>query len=93
MEFLKCDANGCAHIETHPKLTSEMVGTSCPKCGADLLTQKDFDDFVKFTIPVVNLSRAIGLTVPIDEGSGGTTVRFGNHNGTFYISPTTEGGE
>ena len=87
MEYLKCDADGCDHIELHPKLTADLVGRLCPKCGADLLTQKDYDDFCGVTRPIVELTRAIGLTAPTDDPNGGGLVKIGNHGGTFYITP------
>ena len=44
MNYLVCDAEGCDYKGDHGELRQELVGTPCPKCGADLLTQRDFED-------------------------------------------------
>jgi uncharacterized C2H2 Zn-finger protein len=39
---LHCDA--CGHDMPGPvAFTSDLIGTPCPKCGADMLTRKDYD--------------------------------------------------
>lgn len=70
---LFCDAPGCGHEEPvpEPKTLEEMlalVGTPCPKCGANLLTEEDARDFapVKEALDGLNdimntLARAAGL--------------------------------
>ncbi|WPZ28209.1 hypothetical protein T8A63_11105 [Sulfitobacter sp. OXR-159] len=42
-EVLNCDAGGCGHVEHVGTITPEHVGAACPKCGANLLTQKDWE--------------------------------------------------
>ena len=44
-EYLKCDQNECSHIETHEKLTDDMVNKACPLCGSNLLTQEDWKQY------------------------------------------------
>lgn len=39
---LKCDAPSCDYEDTEARLTVELVGKPCPKCGANLLTEEDF---------------------------------------------------
>ena len=41
--FLKCDEKGCVHQEYHAEIAPEQIGKPCPRCGASLLTQEDFD--------------------------------------------------
>ena len=41
---LKCDAAGCDHVESPEEYTAALVGKTCPKCGAVILTQEDYDD-------------------------------------------------
>mgnify|MGYP003653020939 CR=1 FL=1 len=41
-EVLNCDAAGCGHIEQVGKITADMVGLACPRCGSDLLTEADW---------------------------------------------------
>jgi hypothetical protein len=43
-EFLKCDTPTCDHFEMCP-ITASNVGKACPKCGANLLTERDFIQF------------------------------------------------
>ena len=87
-DFLKCDAVGCDHISLVGKITEEMVNMSCPKCGHNLLTQADFDDFVRVTRPMLEAARSLGLITQTNAPvEGGTFVRIGNHNGTFTMTP------
>jgi hypothetical protein len=39
---LKCDAEGCGHVEAVGVVTEAHVGKPCPRCGANLLTRKDW---------------------------------------------------
>lgn len=41
-EVLKCDADGCDHVEAVGTITQAMVDMACPKCGANLLTMEDW---------------------------------------------------
>lgn len=43
MHFLKCDADGCDHVEETEGLHASQIGRPCPKCGASLLTKEDYD--------------------------------------------------
>ena len=42
---LQCDVNGCDYIDTTINADDykDLIGTPCPKCGASLLTQADYD--------------------------------------------------
>lgn len=40
--FLKCDAEGCDHVEPVAEIRKDDIGKPCPKCGANLLTEEDF---------------------------------------------------
>lgn len=39
---LCCDTDGCGHEDPAEKLTADLIGKPCPKCGASLLTAEDF---------------------------------------------------
>lgn len=40
---LKCDAPGCGHVEQVAEMTADLIGKPCPSCGANLLTQEDYE--------------------------------------------------
>src|SRR5262245_33274952 len=41
---LHCDTPGCGYIMPEPAVWSaDLIGAPCPKCGASLLTQSDYD--------------------------------------------------
>lgn len=41
---IKCDAKGCDYIiPIEIKDTKSYMGKPCPKCGADLLTEEDYE--------------------------------------------------
>jgi HPt (histidine-containing phosphotransfer) domain-containing protein len=51
MGYIQCDNPGCGY-ESPTETTSlehlkEQIGTPCPKCGSNLLTQEDYDDTAK----------------------------------------------
>lgn len=48
-EVLNCDAQGCDHVEPVGKITADMVGVPCPKCGANLLTEDDWRNWQPFS--------------------------------------------
>lgn len=52
-EFLKCDHEGCSHVEMCGPFTQEMVGKPCPVCGSSLLTQEDFDGWQRHVAPLI----------------------------------------
>lgn len=87
--FLKCDAEGCSHIEDVEGLTQEMVGRPCPKCGESLLTQEDFDGSVEVfqlfeTLKgAVEMLKGAGLASDKVEDLSGevVTLRYHYHDG------------
>jgi hypothetical protein len=63
-EFLKCDAEGCDHREDVNQITADMVGKPCPKCGANLLTQEDWDVYDASFRPLMEAMEKAGLSRP-----------------------------
>lgn len=63
--FLKCDADGCDHHETVPEISRDLIDKPCAKCGANLLTEADFEAFTSQVMPVVDMAMALGLLQPI----------------------------
>jgi len=89
-EFLKCDATGCDHLETVESITGDMVGKPCPKCGANLLTQNDWDHYERVFRPYVDTLTELGLIQGAKPGDAGV-MRVGFHEGeyTFRLPVST----
>ena len=84
-EFLKCDADGCDHVESVTEITEAMVGMPCPKCGASLLTQSDWDAWRLVFRPGIDLARDLGLmTTDVEPGTPGA-VRVHYHDGELNV--------
>lgn len=98
--YLKCDAEGCDHIETVKELTEAQIDTPCPKCGANLLTREDYEQ----SASVMNLMNAMekaGLCVALPDDykvgdpppEGATLINVRHHKGETVITtkcPTQE---
>lgn len=84
--FLKCDAPGCDHLETHGSLCESMVGKPCPKCGANLLTADDYAAWLAF-LPQYEAMKAAGilLDAPADTPRE-QCVTFRHHDGRMHVS-------
>jgi len=86
--FLKCDAESCDHIETVPAISREFIGMPCPKCGANLLTDKDCEDWLAAIQPGIDVMKAVGLFVDgTPEGQPVNRVRVHLHDCTMTVSP------
>lgn len=85
--FLKCDALGCDHVGEVPAITRELIGTPCPKCGANLLTEADADQWLAQVEPLLAFLKPLGLItdgafdVPADQ-----RVEFHLHEAKLTIS-------
>lgn len=75
-EFLKCDAAYCDHVEEVPEITEGMVGKPCPLCGANLLTQEDWDQW-KVMVAMVRAVQSFAPTA--DDDSDKVMMRVGLH--------------
>ena len=60
IKYLQCDAEGCGHIESIDSLTREMIGKPCPLCGADMLTEDDYQAGLKIE-GMMDLMVSLGL--------------------------------
>lgn len=65
--YLKCDEKHCDHMEQIEELLQKHVGKACPKCGANLLTQKDFE-IAKAFKGVLDTFESMGLVLPAGWG-------------------------
>lgn len=81
--FLKCDAPGCDHKEAVPDILPEYIGKPCPKCGASLCTQEDFESIKKLDAAWSVINEIIG---PVDApDSAFDLISFNPHGDTLTI--------
>ena len=88
MKYLKCDRHGCDHVEEVENITKDLIGTPCPECGANLLTEKDYKAFRRMMIVLkpfkwLGLLKEIDPTEPVEEGR--VDMSFHHHNGKTTI--------
>ena len=67
MEYLKCDASGCGFKVQVKRISQEHVGEACPRCGANLLTQEDYDQWVEHFQDVLPMLARLGGEVDGDD--------------------------
>lgn len=85
-QFLKCDAEGCEHIEDVPDITADMIGRACPLCGASLLTAEDFEFYSTVMKPSMAIMTALGLSRPAGpDDTGHQKVRIHGHKRELHI--------
>lgn len=83
--FLQCDTKGCDHIEKTPDYGPQYIGMPCPKCGANLLTQEDFDA-AQPMYAAIEILKKMGLVGgEIEQGKEYTALSLGHHNGKTKI--------
>lgn len=78
---LKCDA--CGHQEPVTKISAEYIGKPCPACGANLLTEQDFEA-AKALEPILLALHAAGLTKAA-EGDGDGEISINPHAGALNV--------
>ena len=83
--FLQCDAPGCDHVEQVDGISEEHIGKECPKCGANLLTEEDFEDFRPMA-DLINVFNKAGLTTDDPTRSDLPTVSMHTHKGKTTIA-------
>ncbi len=88
MNFLKCDAKNCTHVETVEVIGKEHIGKPCPECGASLLTERGYRVFRRMMF-VLKPFRWLGMIKdPNPDGSipdGYKTASFHHHAGKTTI--------
>lgn len=80
-EYLKCDASGCDHVENVDCISQNLVGKACPKCGANLLTQDDYDHYVQLR----GLLSLLKTRAPEKVDGQQVNLSVNVHNGQFKI--------
>ena len=91
-EFLKCDTEGCDHVEQVGTITAEMVERPCPVCGSSLLTQDDWNQWSSVISPM--LKAVVSLSEGAPEGGSKTKVSVHVHNQKLtVIAETTQENE
>ncbi len=83
---LKCDANGCDHVELVESINAGLVGKPCPKCGANLLTEEDHSASERMVEVVALINGFIGK-VDVPEGIEPSRIAasFNPHAGALNI--------
>ena len=90
-EYLTCDVPGCDHTETVPVITEELVGKPCPKCGADLLTQPDYDHWVRAVRPGIAAMVDLGIVaIGSPHSPPEQRIRVNYHDGELRIKAPTQ---
>lgn len=91
---LKCDEPDCDVKIACPDYGPQYIDTPCPECGANLLTEKDFEDAEPFRLLMVQL-HAAGIAKSPDKEGGGVLLNFNQHKGKTRIelSNPAEGGD
>lgn len=80
-EYLKCDANGCDHVENIDCISQDLVGKTCPKCGANLLTQEDYNHYVQLR----GLLTLLNTMAPEQVDGQKVELSIGVHDGEFTM--------
>lgn len=84
---LKCDAEGCDYRDDTVTLASypEWLNKPCPLCGANLLTQKDFDEVNRLLALTAKINSLVGPVKKSGEPLGRVSVDF-DGNGISEIA-------
>ena len=88
MEYLKCDALGCSHVELVDKVYEKYINMPCPVCGENLLTQEDYDDYLKVK-EKYQILIDLGFIKPATTeyiNSGLPVISINAHNGKINIT-------
>lgn len=80
---LLCDA--CGEQQPVEALTEALVGTPCPRCNANMLTQQDYDDGRKM-FEAIKVLEALGLAKLMPERTA-ETFGINPHGGKLTITP------
>jgi hypothetical protein len=83
---LICDAAGCGHVELVEAITSDLIGRSCPKCGADLLTAEDFKNAKTIETAVSICNDLIPMDQSQEESKAGLVCSINPHAGDLNIT-------
>ena len=85
--YLQCDADGCGHREPTPDYGPHLIGKPCPVCGANLLTQEDFDGYEPYRRVMDALVEAGLATYDEDDSEPGKVeMEIGHHGGKTSVT-------
>lgn len=80
---MKCDAEGCDHVEKVSRVTRDLIGKPCPKCGANLLTEADYRSATALLDLAASINEAVG---PIEPSGNAPRVSINPHDGALNIT-------
>lgn len=83
---LRCDA--CDHVMPMPgAFGPELIGYPCPKCGSDMLTQKDFEAMKTMLGTIDAMNALFGDMGSEEPGDEALMVRVQLHDDAVIIRP------
>lgn len=88
MYYLKCDSDGCDYRGDEPDYGAHLIGKPCPVCGANLLTQDDFEkaEPVRAMIQMlVKAGLAFDPSADISHLKDPVQIRVNSHKGKTII--------
>lgn len=91
---LHCDDCSYDLPENQP-FTRDLIGTPCPKCGADMLTERDYEDGARMFRIVDRINAffaffGIGRETPRPEWKR-NSIQVKSHNGAITLRRTEKG--
>lgn len=82
---LKCDADGCGYEETIDEIKASYIGMPCPKCGANLLTEDDYNNSLKLLAIAGAINEIFGPVKTDNSNTTGSIISFNPHGDTVTI--------
>lgn len=80
---LLCDA--CGHTMLVADHGPHLIGTPCPECGADMLTQQDYDDGVRLLEQIEQINSLFGFLGSETPSEDASVVGLNPHDGALNI--------
>jgi hypothetical protein len=87
---LKCDADGCLHREHVEEYGPHLIDKPCPICGANLLTQEDFDGYEPIRVVIQALIDAGHASWSGEEIKSPVSFSLNHHAGTTTTTIKTK---
>lgn len=83
---LHCDT--CGYDQPDKKsITVDLIGTPCPKCGANMLTEQDFHSAVRMMGVFDWINKWLGWLGTEEPPESGLALSIKTHNGKVHFKP------
>lgn len=83
--YLLCDNPACGIRHPVPKITKEMIGLACSKCGSDLLTQEDYDLYESVIAPAIEIIEYLNKAIDPKGEMSRKTINLHGRNGKVTV--------